>query len=105
MVLEDDSFCENCGRDLSLRPDEHEFPEGRLSAVADYALALGLASPVVIPLGLPWSLSVGACAVVLGCWALVRIHASRGDLAGTGRAIVGLAAGLFWLLAIGILTG
>jgi hypothetical protein len=105
MVLEGDNFCENCGRDLSLHPDQAEFPASELSALADYALICGLAAPLGIPLGMPWSLSIGAVGVVFGVWAIARIRASRGDLTGTFRALAGIIAAVFWLLVIGVVGG
>jgi RNA polymerase subunit RPABC4/transcription elongation factor Spt4 len=104
-VLEGDNFCENCGRDLSLHPDQPEFPEGRLSALADYALVCGLIAPVTAPLGLPWSLSLAALGIVLGIIAIARIRSSRGRLRGTVRSVGAVVISLFWLLAIAIFGG
>jgi len=100
-VFKGDSFCENCGRDLSIPRGRREFlGPRRYYAAADYALMFGTAAPLGVLLPSPMTVLLAGVAIVLGLWCLGRIGASHGQLQGTGAAAGGLAAGLFWTVMI-----
>lgn len=105
-VLEGDNYCENCGRDLSLHPDQREFAEPVLSTVAEFSLGFGLLAPagflLETLLGRPWSLSFGVLGLVLGVWAVPRILGSHRRLRGVPHALAGIVLSAFWLLILGI---
>ncbi len=100
-VYEDDSFCENCGRDLRLSRHEPDLkPVGKRYVPADYALMVGAGAPLGLLLNGPAALMVAAVGGSLGLWCLYRIQRARGGLRGTGAAAGGLAAAAFWALMI-----
>jgi len=101
-VFEDDNFCENCGRDLSIPAGRSEFPDRpRDYEPAEYALMLGAAAPLGLLLDGPPALCLAAAGVLLSLWCLLRMMTSRNPLLGMGSAIGGLIFGGFWLLLIG----
>jgi hypothetical protein len=98
-VYEKDSYCENCGRDLTLRPGRREhLGPARPYATADWALLLGTLSALAIFLPPPWAYALPVFAGAVSTWALTRIGMSRGALTGQSKAAGGLIASVLWLL-------
>ena len=98
-VFEDDNFCENCGRDLSVPAGRSEFPaKPRNYEPSYYALMAGAAAPVGLVFGRPLSLVLPAAAGALAVWCVLRIGFSRDPLLGLGRAVGGLVSSAFWML-------
>jgi hypothetical protein len=104
-VYEGDSFCENCGRDLSLRRDRPEIkPSADRYEPADYALMVAAGSPAGLLVAPMAALLLAGAGGALSAWSLWRILGSRGRFSGRAVALGGLAAALFWaavVLALG----
>jgi len=102
-VYESDNFCENCGRDLSLKRGQRSFPgPARDLALADYAFMAGAAAPAGFLLPGPLRYLLAALGLALGVFSLVRIVTSPDRLRGTGKAAGAVIAGAFWLVALNL---
>lgn len=96
-VCETDSFCENCGRDLSLAPGETSIPRpAERYRLVPYAMLAGFSAPVGFLLPHPFTALLAVAGALLGAWCLVRILASRGRLCGVAPALGAMLAGIFW---------
>ncbi len=105
-VLKGDHYCENCGRDLTLRRGKPTIRRrGRRHLLPDCALVLSAAAPAGLFLPHPYSAAVAAGGTVLGALAALRIIFSRRRLGGMGRAMAALALGVFWLVLILLARG
>lgn len=104
-VYEDDNFCENCGRDLSIPAGEKELKgPGQRYQPADYALMIAAAAPAGLLFRPAAALGIAAVGGALAGWSLYRTLSSKGQLRGAGAAGGGLGAAGFWALMVAVLA-
>ncbi len=96
-VYEDDNFCENCGRDLSI-PRGHREVLGAPTPYGPrkYALLLAAAAPAGLLIGPAIALLAALLAVAAAAWCTYRIASSGGALGGLGGAVGALLLATFW---------
>jgi RNA polymerase subunit RPABC4/transcription elongation factor Spt4 len=105
-VFENDSYCENCGRDLSLPEGARSVPHrGEWCEATDYALMVSALGPVGLFLQSPFNLAVAGAGVVLGVGSLAWIGFSDGRLQGASRAGGAVALGMFWVVVLMLAGG
>ncbi|MDP6438052.1 MAG: hypothetical protein QGH74_00285 [Candidatus Brocadiia bacterium] len=109
-VLKGDHYCENCGRDLTLRRGKPTIRHrGGRHLLPDCALVLSAAAPVGFLLRMflpaPYSVALAAAGIALGALSALRIMRSGGRLGGMGRAVAALGLGVFWLVLILLARG
>jgi len=105
-VFHGDHYCENCGRDLSLRKGQTTIrPIAYPYDPTDYALLLSAVAPLglLLPALYSWLLAAGG--TVMGGWCAWRIMTSGGKLKGMKGALGAIMLGLFWLVTILLVKG